>query len=97
MQPRNGRRSQPPAPGPAGSALTTGRNQGGVTQNRGASTCFRCGGCGATTVFVQHERQYGRLVHGFFDQHERCGGAVEISPARPPQAPPAGALSLASD
>lgn len=68
-----------------------------MTQNRGASTCFRCGGCGATAVFVQHERQYGRLVHGFFDQHERCGGAVEISAARPAQAHPAGALSLASD
>jgi hypothetical protein len=34
-------------------------------------------------VFVQRERRYGRLVQGFFDRHERCGGAVEISAARP--------------
>jgi hypothetical protein len=91
MQPRNGHRSQPPAPGPAGSALTTGHNQDGVTQNQGASTIFRCGGCGATAVFVQRERRYGRLVHGFFGQHERCPGAVDISAARPPApAPPPG-------
>ncbi len=97
MQPRNGRRSQPPAPGPAGSALTTGHNRDGVTHNRGASTIFRCGGCGAAAVFVQRERRYGRLVHGFFDQHERCGGAVDISAAQPAAGTPAGALVLASD
>jgi len=39
-------------------------------------------------VFVQRERRYGRLVQGFFDRHERCGGAVEISAARPPAGTP---------
>lgn len=89
MQPRNSHSSQPPAPGPAGSALTTGHNQHGGTQNQGASTIFRCGGCGATAVFAQRERHYGRLVHRFFDQHEHCSGAVDISAAHSPApAPP---------
>jgi len=34
-------------------------------------------------VFVQRERRYGQLVQGFFDRHDRCGGAVDISAARP--------------
>ena len=40
-------------------------------------------GAGPPAVFVQRERQYGRLVQGFFDRHERCDGAVVISAARP--------------
>jgi hypothetical protein len=68
-----------------------------MTQNQGASTIFRCGGCGATAVFAQRDRQYGRLAHRFFDQHERCGGAVGISAAQPAAGTPAGALVLASD
>ena len=77
-QPRKGC-GQPPASAPAGSALTTDQDRAGVTQNQRGSTFFRCGGCGTVAVFVQCERRYGRLVHGFFDQHERCDGAMEIS------------------
>jgi hypothetical protein len=93
VQPRDGRRCQPPAPGPAGSALTQART--GVIQNRGDATSFRCGGCGAAALFVQCERGYGRLVADFFDRHEWCGGAVEISAAQPPADTLPVALSLA--
>ena len=79
-RPRDGC-GQPPAPAPAASALTTDQDRDGVTQDQRGSTSFRCGGCGTVAVFVQCERRYGRLVHGFFDQHERCDGAVEISSA----------------
>lgn len=67
-------------------ALTAGQDRVGVNQDRGDATSFRCGGCGAAALFVQRERRYGRLARDFFDQHERCGGAMEISAARPPQA-----------
>jgi hypothetical protein len=45
---------------------------------------MRCGGCGAAAEFAHNERQYGRLVHDFLDQHEQCGNAIEIAagPAR---------------
>jgi hypothetical protein len=76
-RPRDGYRGQAPWPDAAASALTAGQNQGGAT-------FFRCGGCGAAAVFVQRERGYGRLVQGFFDRHERCGDAVQISAVRPP-------------
>jgi hypothetical protein len=79
-QPRSGC-GQPPASAPAGGALTTDQDRAGVTHNQAGSTFFRCGGCGTIAVFVQCERRYGRLVQGFFDQHERCGGAVDISAA----------------
>jgi hypothetical protein len=72
-------RGRAPGPGAAASALT-------ADQHRGGATFFRCGGCGAGAVFMQRERQYGRLVQGFFDRHERCGGAVDISAAQQPPA-----------
>jgi hypothetical protein len=42
---------------------------------------MRCGGCGAAAQFAHGERQYGRLVHDFLDQHEHCGNAIEITAA----------------
>jgi hypothetical protein len=71
---RSSHRGHAPGPVARGSAVTAGKNPGGATS-------FRCGGCGAAAIFAQHERQYGRLVHAFFDRHQACGNAVEISPA----------------
>jgi hypothetical protein len=45
------------------------------------ATYLRCGGCGTSAVFGQHEPHYGELVHEFLDRHEPCGGAVEITRA----------------
>jgi hypothetical protein len=74
VQPRNSHRAHAPRRGAPGSALTAHQNSGGATY-------FRCGGCGTAAVFAQQERRYGRLVRDFFDRHERCGNAVEISAA----------------
>jgi hypothetical protein len=80
-RPRADHHGRAPGPGAAAGAPTAG-------QDRGGATVFRCRGCGAAAVFVQRGRRYGRLVQGFFDQHERCGGAVDISAARPPAVTP---------
>jgi hypothetical protein len=51
----------------------------GTHQNRGGTTSFRCGGCGAASQFAHREQQYGPLVHSFLDKHGQCGNAVEIT------------------
>jgi hypothetical protein len=66
-----------PWPAAAASAPTS------AVSDCGGATYLRCGGCGATAVFVQRERCYGRLVHGFLDRHGACGNAVEITATRP--------------
>ena len=53
------------------------------TWPRGA-TSLRCGGCGKSDVLIQGEPSYGQMVRDFLDQHDQCGGAVDISAARPP-------------
>lgn len=77
-------RSVGPAPvtGPAASVRTAMQNRSG------SATYLRCGGCGTATVFIQHERRYGRLVHDFLDQHDQCGNAVEISAVWQPAGEP---------
>jgi len=74
---------------PAGGGSPHGRADRKVTPARSAvirqpdgATYLRCGGCAASSVFIQSERRYGHMVRDFLDQHDHCGGAVEISAAQ---------------
>lgn len=53
-----------------------------ATLRPNSATYLRCGGCGTSSVFIQSERRYGQEVRDFLDQHDLCGGAVEISAAQ---------------